>query len=220
MHYRNTAFPALAEFGKHISLLRLKYFRQSVESQLQSEKLGQPFHRIWQISQGNLVALYEIWKELSDELDFIVIRWINLRLDNILRFFSNITIFTPTPEARVDIGFGPSELENSMRQASLLVKNISRNNTGIEIKSAVIVGPDFFNTTMNEVMIRAVVAAGIEPKLLIDRETAVQSYDNQPKSTKSFRRLFRGFRDDPRLTESFHIMDRLDERQQSNYKVL
>lgn len=130
VHYRNTDFPGPAEFGKHISLLRLEYFRQSVASQLQSEKLGHPFHGIWQISRGYLVALYKIWKELCDELDFTFIRWIDLRLDNIRRIFCSFTIFTPIPKPRVDIGFGPVELENSMRQAFLLVKEISRNNPG------------------------------------------------------------------------------------------
>lgn len=65
-------------------------------------------------------------------------------------------------------------------------------------------------------MIQAVVAAGIETTLFIDRKTAVQSYHNPPKATKSFRRLFRGLRYDPRLN---HIMDTLNERQQSICQV-
>lgn len=177
------------------------------------------FHRIWQISQGYLVALYEIWKGLASKLDITFIPWNDLKLDSPLMIFSNFTVFTPTPEARLDIGFGPTELEDSMRQAFLLVKDISYNSTGIEIKSAIIVGPDFFNTTMNEVLMQAVLAAGIDPQLLIDRKTAIQSYDNPPESTKKFRRFLRGFKNIPQLAESYHKVDRLVQRQKSNCKV-
>lgn len=219
MHYRDTKTPGLAELGQHISILRLEQFRQSIESLSQSVKRGGPFHRIWQITRGYLVALYDFCKHLSDQLDFTFIRWNDLGLNNILVCLSNITILTPTPEARLDVGFGTEELADSMRQAFLLVKEISHDKTGIEIRSAIIVGPDFFNTTMNEVLMQAAITAGIDPQLLIDRKTAIQSYDNPPESVKKFRRLLLNFKNFPELAESYHEMDTLVRQQNSDCKV-